>query len=118
MDDGYFDPDTEVGKQVQEIQKSYYPTKTTTKMWADAVNLRIGKTKIESAFRFYTNWCKETGNKGKALQYFVRDIQHILPDCTGPNGKIYVDFDDDNAPVSDRMMKETKVESSDTSVLF
>lgn len=117
-DDGYFDPDTEVGKQVQAIQASYYPTKTTTKMWADAVNLRIGKTKLESAFRFYTNWCKETGNKGKALQYFARDIQHILPDCTGPNGKIYVDFDDDDAPVSERMMKETKVESSDASVLF
>lgn len=117
-DDGYFDPDTEIGRQVQQIQKSYYPTKTTTKMWADAVNLRVGKTKLESAFRFYTNWCKETGNKGKALQYFARDIQHILPDCTGPNGKIYVDFDDDDAPVSERMMKETKVESSDASVLF
>lgn len=117
-EDGYFDPDNEVGRQITQIQKMYYPTKTTTKMWADAVNLRIGKTKIESAFRFYSNWCKETGNKGKALQYFARDVQHILPDCTGPNGKIYVDFDDDDAPVSERMMKETKVESSDASVLF
>lgn len=118
MDEGYFDPNSDVGRQVQQIQASYYPTKTTTKMWADAVNLRIGKTKLESAFRFYTNWCKETGNKGKALQYFARDIQHILPDCTGPNGKIFVDFDDEDAPVSERMMKDSTVDSSDATVLF
>lgn len=118
LDDGYFSPTTEIGKQIENIQNMYYPTKTTTKMWADAVNLRIGKTKLESAFRFYTNWCKETGNKGKALQYFARDIQHILPDCTGPNGKIFVDFDDEDSPVSERMMKETKVEISDTTDLL
>ena len=93
LEDGYFSPDNELGNQITQIQKMYYPTKTTTKMWADAVNLRPGKTKVEAAFRFYSNWCKETGNKGKALQYFVRDIQHILPGCASPNGKIYVDFD-------------------------
>ena len=118
LDDGYFDPDTEVGKQVQAIQASYYPTKTTTKMWADSVNLRVGKQKIETAFRFYSNWCKETGNKGKALQYFARDIQHIIPDCTGPNGKIFLDFDDSNGPVAERMLNDSTVASEDTSVLF
>lgn len=110
LDDGYFCPDNEVGRQITQIQSMYYPTKTTTKMWADAVNLRVGKTKLESAFRFYSNWCKETGNKGKALQYFARDIQHILPDSVCPNGKIYVDFDttDSGSDMAESLLTNTQ----------
>ena len=118
-DDGYFDPSNEVGRQIETIQNMYYPTKTTTKMWADSVNLKVGTKKLETAFRFYTNWCKETGNKGKALQYFARDIQHILPGCAGPNGKIYLDFDESSGPVCERIKNDVTVETTDdTSILF
>lgn len=120
LDDGYFSPDNEVGRQITQIQSMYYPTKTTTKMWADAVNLRVGKTKIESAFRFYSNWCKETGNKGKALQYFVRDIQHILPDSASPNGKIYVDFDttDSGSDMAERLITTPSKTTTDDNTVF
>ena len=123
-DDGYFTPDNDIGRQIIQIQSMYYPTKTTTKMWADSVNLRPGQTKVESAFRFYSNWCKETGNKGKALQYFVRDIQHILPGCASPNGKIYVDFDstDNVRDIEESLLvnqhAKEKNNTDDTSVLF
>lgn len=92
-DEGYFSPDNEIGKQISTIQSSYYPTKTTSKMWSEAVNARPGKGKIEDAYRAYAQWCRDTGNKGKALQYFTRDIQHIFPNAARTNGRIYLDFD-------------------------
>lgn len=94
---GYWDPHDSIGQQITEIQMSYYPTKTTTKMWIDAVNAHTGKTNLESSYRAYTKWCQETGNRSKSQQNFANDIKHLLPSAVNCAGRIGLAWDDTDA---------------------
>lgn len=94
-DSGYWDVHSELGMQVVEEQKAYYPTKTTTSMWVHDCHVTAGGVSLSNAYKFYTTWCKETGNKSKTLQNFAADIRHILPNAVQANGKISLRYDSD-----------------------
>lgn len=88
LDNGYWDIHGDVGQDISRIQASYYPTKSTTKLWMENNNVTAGEGTLETAYTHYASWCKQTGNKGKAMQYFAEDIRHLLPQAVGRAGVI------------------------------
>lgn len=95
LDRGYWDPNSEVGKEISRIQASYYPTRTTTSMWIDACHVIAGNTSGMNAYKAYCNWCRETGNKQKTMQNFIKDIAHMLPDAMDESGKAHLHWLDE-----------------------
>lgn len=80
LDDGYFDPDSELGKQVSAIQKSYYPTKSSVYDWIKETSAKAGNTPVWKGYKAYQQYCINTGRKPKAMPTFINDIKHALPD--------------------------------------
>lgn len=93
LDDGYWDVHSELGRKVTDEQAAYYPTKTTTSMWVRDNRVVPGNIPVNSAYRFYSQWCKETGNHSKTLQNFAADIKHILPGAVRNDGRIMLRYD-------------------------
>jgi hypothetical protein len=106
---GYWDPSSEIGEQISNIQSSYYPTRTTTSLWIKACNVTKGTSRGTAAFRHYTNWCRETGHKKpKTMEGFVADIAHMLPEAVDRAGKVHLswhDEDDDDMPIMEQSGK-------------
>ena len=96
-DTGYWNPFSEIGQQITAIQQSYYPTKTTTKMWIDAVHVSVGRNNLECSYRAYVSWCHDTGNKCKNQQNFATDIRHLLPQAVNNAGRIGLGWSDTDA---------------------
>lgn len=92
-DDGYLLEHTPEYEEIEKLQSGYYPTRTTTKMWIDACNVRTGSGTLTDAYDAYRDWCKSSGNPSKALQNFVDDIRHFLPESIGEKDKFGIDFD-------------------------
>lgn len=103
LDEGYWDIHSEVGREICKEQGEYYPTKTTTSLWIAACSVTAGNTSGSIAYKSYSNWCKNTGNRSKNMQNFVRDIAHMLPDAMDSSGRAHLawkdDDDDEGLPV-------------------
>jgi hypothetical protein len=101
LDRGYWDPNgTEIGEEISKIQASYYPTRTTTSMWIQACHVIPGKMSGTSAYKAYCGWCRETGNKQKTMQNFIKDIAHMLPEAIDEAGKAHLVWqDEDDQPI-------------------
>lgn len=113
IDDGYWDPHDEIGQRITKEQESYYPTKTTTSLWVKANGVGPGKTNITNAYKFYTTWCKETGNKSKTLQNFSADIKHILPSSVRDDGGIFLSYSNTQDDDDESMRIPAPVEADD-----
>lgn len=111
-DEGYWDVHSELGKKVIEEQSAYYPTKTTTAMWVRDNHVIAGNIPLSNAYKFYTNWCKETGNKSKTMQNFAADIRHILPGAVKPDGRILLRYDKESSD-DDELWEESSVQKSE-----
>lgn len=102
LEDGYWHPNSEIGQEITKIQSQYYPTRTTTSMWIDACHVRPGTTSGTNSYKAYCNWCRETGNKQKTMQNFIRDIAHMIPDAIDKSGKAHLSFitdEEDDEPL-------------------
>lgn len=111
LERGYWDPSSELGEQITDIQASYYPTRTTTSMWIEACDVKPGSVSGTTAYKAYTNWCRETGNKSKTMQNFVRDIAHMLPAAVDASGRVHLDYTvGDDEELSPFRQAETKIE--------
>ena len=101
LERGYWDPNgTEIGEEISKIQQSYYPTRTTTSMWINACHVMAGNMSGTSAYKAYCGWCRETGNKQKTMQNFIKDIAHMLPDAMDEAGKAHLVWqDEEDQPV-------------------
>lgn len=90
-DDGYFDPETPIGKMVRSIQSHYLPTKTTVNVWIRKCNVKAGKTPSDLLYSEYKNWCKEFGYNARNLEGY----NEILASRFGRNadGEILIDID-------------------------
>lgn len=81
LDDGYWDPYSEVGDEIDKIQKSYYPTKTTVVQWMKENNIKVTTKKTDKKasdwYKKYTDWCKECGfTKVKSKLSFLDELAH------------------------------------------
>lgn len=93
LDRGYWEPmGTPIGNEITRIQQSYYPTRTTTSMWIEAMNVRVGKRPGTHAYKAYTAWCRETGNRQKTMQNFVKDVAHMLPEAIDSAGRAHLEY--------------------------
>lgn len=92
LEKGYWDVHDEIGQRITKEQSEYYPTRTTTSLWVKANGVGPGKINISNAYKFYTTWCKETGNKCKTLQNFSADITHIVPSAVHEDGRIFLSY--------------------------
>lgn len=80
LDDGYFDPDSELGREVSKIQKAYYPTKSSVFDWIQETSAKAGNTPVWRAYKAYQQYCINCGRKPKAMPNFISDIMHAIPD--------------------------------------
>lgn len=81
--------------EIRSIQKSYYPTKSTTYDWIQwKVDGPGGNDKLrrigEQAYKLYNKWCRDTGRIPRNMPNWVKDIQHIAPDLVTEDGVVNV----------------------------
>lgn len=93
LDRGYWQPiGTEIGDEITKIQQSYYPTRTTTSMWIESQKVTVGKRPGTHAYKAYTAWCRETGNRQKTMQNFIKDIAHMIPQAIDSAGRAHLEY--------------------------
>lgn len=92
---GYFLPETEIGKQISEIQRHYLPTKTTVNAWINKCHIVKGKTPSDLMYDEYKEWCKKYGYNPRNLDGY----NNILRTRFGvdEDGNIMIDASQGNA---------------------
>ena len=80
-DNGYWDPYSEVGDEIDRIQKQYYPTKTTVVQWMKEMNVKVTLKKTDKKaadwYKQYAEWCKYCGfSKIKSKISFLEELSH------------------------------------------
>lgn len=110
LDEGYFDPGSELGRQVTAIQKSYYPTKSSVYDWMNECDVKAGNKPAWTAYKYYSQYCRNCGRKAKAMPTFISDIKHAIPESVR-NDTAFIEYnvtelcrthkyDDDELPSS------------------
>lgn len=94
LEEGYLQLEQdEIGKKIAEIQRSYYPTNTTAVKWLSVYDLTPGTSNSQSEiYKKYSEWCKESGYKPKALCNFIDEIRHRRPDLVNEFGFVFADI--------------------------
>lgn len=92
LERGYFDPSSELGKQVTDAQRKYYPTKSSVFDWATETSARSGNGTPASAYKAYKQYCINAGiRNSKNMANFIADIRHLLPEAAQGN-TVKLDF--------------------------
>lgn len=110
MDEGYYDPDSALGHAVADIQNHYYPTKSSVFDWMHECNTRAGNKPAWTAYKYYSQYCRNCGRKAKAMPTFTSDIKHAIPESVR-NDTAFIEYnvtelcsnhkyDDDELPSS------------------
>lgn len=91
-EDGYFEPESEIGTQIRNIQNHYLPTRTTVNAWIRHAHVKSGKTVSDNLYSLYKDWCKEFGYKNRSLESYNDILASIF--TRNEDGNILIDFDD------------------------
>lgn len=91
--EGYFDPNSDVGKKISAIQATYYPTNTTVFAWlkCEEAESKHDLTKLtkKEAYDLYRLWCEQERCHNKTFTNFVDAMTHYMPnfasDALEPN---------------------------------
>ena len=79
-DEGYFDPNSEIGQKVAEIQATYYPTNTTVFAWLEELTPEmkeaLSKQNANDAFKSYKSWCEQEHCHSKTRKNFIDAVKH------------------------------------------
>lgn len=113
LEDGYWDPSSEIGERIAKIQSEYYPTKTTTSMWIKSQQVTPGKHPGTHAYKAYCAWCRETGNKSKTQQNWTKDLIHVLPECVDESGRVHLEYKvgEEEEPWEAKSMAESPIDN-------
>lgn len=88
---GYFDPDSALGHKVASIQSHYYPTKSSVFDWMNECDARAGSKPAWTAYKYYSQYCRNCGRKAKAMPTFISDIKHAIPEAVR-NDTAFIDY--------------------------
>lgn len=91
---GYWDPNGELGKKVWEIQKNYYPTRSTITSMASHYDFVYDPqiSPIDS-YKNYTDWCKSAGHKSpKVIDSWANEIKRRWPNLIGKDGYPHIRY--------------------------
>ena len=91
LGNGYFDPDSVLGHKVADIQNHYYPTKSSVFDWMSESDVRAGSKPAWTAYKYYSQYCKNCGRKAKAMPTFISDIKHAVPEAV-KNDTAFIDY--------------------------
>ena len=121
LDKGYWIPSNEIGKEIFEIQRKYYPTKSTITYWNQYFEFvktndkKIGGVQI--SYTEYKSWCKESGYNAKSLNGYIQEMKKRFPELIGNDGTLCFEVknrtDDTETPFLSRLT-ETKREIEPT----
>lgn len=80
LDDGYWNPYSDVGREIDNIQKGYYPTKTTVVEWMKEMHITITTKKTDQKavdwYKMYEQWCRECGfTKPKSRLRYMDELR-------------------------------------------
>lgn len=91
-DTGYWYPGSAIWKAVSDLQKTYYPTNTTTEAWlrnSDLVPCLVPARLPEmTLYREYKHFCEEHNNIPKNYDNWKTDIEHLKPAAVAPDGTV------------------------------
>ena len=113
LERGYWDPNSDIGEQISKIQSEYYPTRTTTSMWIEAQGVTAGKHPGTHAYKAYCAWCRETGNRQKTMQNFIKDIAHMIPTAIDESGRAHLEYKvgEEEEPWEAKSMAESPIDN-------
>lgn len=79
-DNGYFDPNSDVGKKIAEIQAKYYPTNTTVHAWLEDKSKEdielLSTCSAQTAYADYKMWCEAEHCHSKTRSNFIDAAKH------------------------------------------
>lgn len=90
LEKGYWNPNNEIGNEILEIQKKYYPSKSTITYWNNYFEFiktddkKVGSVTI--SYAEYKQWCKESGYNAKSLNGYITEMKKRYPDLIGTDG--------------------------------
>lgn len=90
LDNGYWNPHNEIGKEILAIQSKYFPTKSTLTYWNEYYEFCPTEDKIDgdvqARYSEYVSWCKMSGYKSKTLIGFINEIKKRFPELISKHG--------------------------------
>lgn len=93
-EEGYWNPNSDLGRQVWEIQKTYYPTKSTLIEMSKYYNFKYDDSYTTAdCYKTYADWCKQAGMKPKSIMNFNSEVAKRWPDLVGSDGHPHISFD-------------------------
>ena len=101
LDEGYWDVYSKVGKEIDNIQRGYYPTKSTLMYWLEYNSIKKGDNKPSQIYPQYREWCKENGYKAKTLIAFINELKKRFPQFIGPDGVLSVEITPKDATINE-----------------
>ena len=79
-ENGYFDPNSELGQKIREIQATYYPTNTTVHAWLEDLSAEmkeaLSKQNANDAYQSYKSWCEQEHCHSKTRKNFIDAVKH------------------------------------------
>lgn len=104
-DDGYFDPNSDVGKRITAIQSNYYPTKTTVHAWLEEKTPedleRLAMLNSNAVYQDYKSWCEAEHCHSKTRSNFIDAAKHYG-----------LKFDENAKSFSDMIVDENEIPSN------
>ena len=97
--DGYFEPGSEIGQKIRQIQKNYMPTKTSTTDWIKFCEVTPDNDKLSSNiftladYKLYCNYCKTVGKCSASMQRVVSIMTRLWPECVDSDGNVHIFYE-------------------------
>ncbi len=98
-ENGYFEPSSEIGKRVREIQRSYIPTKTSTNEWIVRCNIKPDVTKNKknlfttTIYAHYKDYCNTVGKRPAAMSRVETILRRLWPQACDENNIYLIECD-------------------------
>lgn len=97
--DGYWNQESPVWTETRAVQKSYYPTKTTTSLWIEDEHVVAGgESHSLDMYHDYADWCKERGYKARSQRSWVEDVKHLINGAVELHRNINISYGKDVEP--------------------
>ncbi len=107
-EEGYWNPNSDIGKEIWEVQKTYYPTKSTLIEMSKYYKFKFeGMLSTSESYKTYSEWCKQAGMKPKSIMNFNSEIAKRWPNLIGSDGHPHIVFE----PISGMAEQGSEFES-------
>lgn len=95
-DEGYWIPNSEIGKEIFAIQKTYIPTNTSTNSWINYCSVKPDNEHLTAnifnakLYSEYSAYCKSVGRGKASMDRVAAILKRLWPEAVDANGNVYV----------------------------